>query len=144
MKAGLVRLLGGVSIIAAAVSIFSATAEATPIAVLPPAEYYNAANMTLPNSLVFGDGGTGATSAHLATDPGYPASWASAYGTSNNYSIPRVSASAQAAAGHGEANSALTYYVEFLGAGRRRPGERAGFRRGQRRRGEYPEWIRPQ
>ena len=109
------RLFGGVSVIAA-VSIFSANAEAAPIAVLPAAEYYNVADLTQPNGPEFGDGGAGATSAHLSTNPGLPASWASEYGTSNNYSIPRLSASAQAGLGNGEANSALTYYVEFLGA----------------------------
>jgi hypothetical protein len=115
MQAGFVRVFGGASIVAAAVSIFSANAEAAPIPVLPPAEYYNVANMSLPNNLDFGDGGSGFTSAHLSPDPGYPASWASDYSTSNNFSIPRVSATAQAGSGKGEANSVLTYYLMFAG-----------------------------
>jgi len=117
MTAGFVRLFGGVSIIAAAVSIFSATAKAAPIAVLPPAEYFNVANLTIPNSPTFGDGGNGATSASITESvaPGSPWHWN--IGTSNNYSIPSVSASAEVGASvKGEANSALTYFVQFSGA----------------------------
>ena len=116
MTTSSVRFFGGVSAIAAAVAILAAPAQAAPLPVVPDAKYYNVAIMSLPNNLDFGDGGYGFTSAHLSPDPGYPASWASDYSTSNNYSIPRVSATAQAGSGKGEANSQLNYYVMFAGA----------------------------
>jgi hypothetical protein len=116
MQAGFERLLGGVCIIAAAVSICSADAEATPIPVLPAAQYYNAAGVTLPNGTEQFDGGSNATSASVVgSAPFYPTSWN--FGTSNNYNTPSVSASAQAGNGiKGGVSSYLTYYVQFSGA----------------------------
>lgn len=116
MNAGLAGLFGGASIIAAAASLISANAEAAPVP-LPTAEYYNAAVVTLPNSLQFFDGGFVPTSAHIdeSVYPGTPWNWG--FSTSNNYGIPRISASAQAGPGvKGAAGSDLTYYVMFSGA----------------------------
>jgi hypothetical protein len=118
MKAGIVRLFGGASIIAAAVSIFSANAEAVAIPVLPDATYYNVAVVTLPNTTELDDGGYQSSPARVSGSLvrfNGPTSWD--VGTSNNFSIPRVSASSQAGPGiKGEAESHLTYYVEFVGA----------------------------
>lgn len=116
MRAVCVRLFGGISIMAAAVSIWSAAAQATPVGV-PAAVYYNAANVTLPNSLEFSDGGTGFTSASI-DESVYPGtSWHWSLSTSNNYGIPSLSATAQVGAGvKGEAGSNLRYYFQVVGA----------------------------
>ncbi len=116
MNARFTGLFGGAAIIAAAVAILCANAEAAPIS-LPPAQYYNAANVTLPNSLTFFNGGFVPTSAHIdeTVYPGTPWHWG--FSTSNNYGIPSVSASAQAGPGvKGAVGSDLTYYVVFSGA----------------------------
>jgi len=116
MRAVCVRLFGGVSIIAAAVSILSAAAGATPVGV-PDAVYYNAVNVTLPNSLAFSNGGTGFTSASIdeTVYPGTPWHWGLT--TSNKYGIPSLSATAKVGAGvKGEAGSNLLYYFQVVGA----------------------------
>jgi hypothetical protein len=108
------RLFGGASIIAAAVSIFTADAAATPISLVPDATYYNAAHLTLPNSTQQFAGGATSTPVHLVGTSPYGDSL---FSTSNNYAVPSVSATAQAAPGtEGTVSSYLTYYVSFVGA----------------------------
>lgn len=114
MHAGLMRLFGGASIIAAAVSIFATSSEAAPISTVPDATYYNAAHLTLPNSTQQFAGGATSTPVHLVGTSPYGDSL---FSTSNNYAIPSVSATAQAAPGtEGTVSSYLTYYVSFVGA----------------------------
>jgi hypothetical protein len=115
MNTGLVRLIGGASLVAA-IATFAGYAEAAPIP-LPDATYYNAVNVTLPNSLTFFDGGDGHTSANIdeSVYPGTPWHWG--VSTTNNYAVPSLSAKASGSDGvAGNAGSSLVYYVSFLGA----------------------------
>lgn len=114
MHAGLNRLFGGASVIAAAVLIFSANAEASSISLVPDAKYFNGASVTLPNGTALYDGGAFSTPAGVA---GANSSTSWNFSTSNNYNAPRVSATGQAGPGiKGSASSYLTYYVKFVGA----------------------------
>ena len=114
MHAGLNRLLGGAFIIAASVAICTTDAAATPISLVPDATYYNAAHLTLPNGTQQSQGGATSTPAHLVGSSPYGDSL---FSTSNNYAIPSISATAQAAPGtEGTVSSYLTYYVSFVGA----------------------------
>ncbi len=116
MNARFAGLFGGAAIIAAAVAILCANAEAAPIS-LPPAQYYNAATVTLPNSLTFFAGGFVPTSAHLDESVYTGTPWHWGFSTSNNYAIPSLSSSAQVGPDvKGGVGSDLTYYVMFSGA----------------------------
>ncbi|HVY98409.1 MAG TPA: hypothetical protein VHA35_02830 [Dongiaceae bacterium] len=112
MKAGILRLSGGASIIAAAVSILSAQAAAAPIT-FPPTEYYNGAVVTEPNETQDYDGGYVSRNSNVSGEM-FGKSWN--IGTSNNFNIPRVSAYASVDKGvKGSSSSYLTYYIEFTG-----------------------------
>ena len=114
MQAGFVRLLGGASIIAAMIAIGSAGAEASSVSLLPAAKYYNAASGELPNGTPISQGGHQSAGVDLSGDTPYGHH---SYTTSNNYNVPRVSASAFGGGGsQGSAGSDLTYYIMFAGA----------------------------
>jgi hypothetical protein len=115
MKAGLVRLLGGVSI-AIAFAFVVGKAEASPVP-LPDAVYYNAVSMTFPNGQKDFNGGhqSGPASLHGSTTVWGGTSWD--FTTSANYNVPSVFASGRAGPGiEGTSGASLTYYVSFLGA----------------------------
>jgi len=115
MKAGHMRLFGGASMIAAVVSIFAASAEASPVT-LPDAQYYNAAAWTEPNQPQSFTGGNTSTPVNVSgsSDLYTPTTWG--FTTSNDYNVPSVSATAQAGPGvPGTVSSQLTYYVSFVG-----------------------------
>jgi hypothetical protein len=119
MKAGFVRIFGSASIIAAAVSICSASSEAAPIPLLPDAIYSNVASVTEPNSLVHSQSTSSPTNgvlvygANLNYNP--PQHWIAK--TGNDYQIPSLAAEVNVDDGTtGIAGSNLSYYVAFAGA----------------------------
>jgi hypothetical protein len=113
MRAGFLASIGAASIVAAAISLFAGPAAAVSLAV-PDAVYYNAASGELPNGTKISQGGYQSSPVDLSGDTPYGHY---SYSTSNNTSIPRVSASAFGGGGsQGSAGSNLTYYIMFAGA----------------------------
>jgi hypothetical protein len=107
------RSLGGVAI-ASVIAVAAVSAVKAEAATIPDAIYYNAASGELPNSTKISQGGHQSTAVDLSGDTPYGHY---NYSTSNNYSLPRISASAFGGGGsQGSVGSDLTYYIMFSGA----------------------------
>jgi hypothetical protein len=116
MRAGLMRSLGGVAIasVIAMGAVIAVGAVKTEAATLPDAVYYNAASGELPNGTKISQGGYQAGGVDLSGDTPYGHY---SYSTSNDYSIPRISASAFGGGGsQGAAGANLSYFIMFSGA----------------------------